>query len=241
MAEDGPHNWIHRKKIFPELLARQPADFYCFQEANDFQIDFLKDILRDYRFIGQRRPAPEFWQNNIIFYHHRWECTFSDLFFLSPTPSVPSRFIKSKWPRQCTLGEFHNASHGLVCINTHFDFDPQVQSDSAKLILHRIASFPRTLPVIVCGDFNSNPQGPAHNLFTQSDAPSPNSFKNIFSPPFPGTHHGFTGDLQGEHIDWILYRGKIVKQAAAVISTGFNGTFPSDHFPVIATFSWAEE
>jgi endonuclease/exonuclease/phosphatase family metal-dependent hydrolase len=237
LAEDGPYNWIYRKKLFPELLARHPADFYCFQEANDFQIDFLKRHLKDHRVIGRRHPAPDFWQNNVVFHHRRWECTFSDSFFLSPTPSVPSRSIDSKWPRQCTLGEFHNKDSGLACINTHFDFAPRVQADSANMILDRIAALPSDLPVLICGDFNSSPGEAAHDLFLESGA---GPFKNIFSPPFPGTHHGFKGNTDGEHIDWILFRGGVVKQAAKVIATGSNGIFPSDHFPVTATFSWGD-
>ncbi|MFO7964229.1 MAG: endonuclease/exonuclease/phosphatase family protein [Desulfobacterales bacterium] len=235
MAEDGTHSWRFRKTVFPELLNRLPADFYCFQEANNFQIDFLNEVLGDYHLIGRRSPAPEFWQHNIIFYHPRWKCMASDHFYLSPTPSIPSRFRKSKWPRQCTLGEFYSRSREVVCINTHFDFDPGVQADSAKLILSRIDAFPKENPVIACGDFNSSPQGPAYKLFTESGSRPP--FKNVFSAPFPATHHGFTGERDGNYIDWILYRGNIQKKHAAVISTAINGIYPSDHFPVTATFS----
>ena len=239
LAADGPNNWAVRKKSFPELLNHYPSDFYCFQEANDFQIDDLQSILTDCRFIGKRSPSPGFWQNNIIFYRHSWECLFYDHFFLSHTPSIPSRFNASKWPRQCTLGIFEKDSSKCICITTHFDFNPEVQVMSAQLILERLSKLPEDLPAILCGDFNSTPSGPCYKLFKHPDktleGPA-NGFKNVFPKPLPGTHHGFTGSRDGEHIDWILYRGNIKITEARVVADDFKGLYPSDHFPLWATF-----
>lgn len=105
-ADDGPNGWDFRKKIFGKLLSEYPCDFYAFQEANVFQSEFLKGILRDCGMIGERRPAPEFWQNNVIFFGKAWKCVRRDHFFLSPTPRIPSRLPNSRWPRQCTAGVF---------------------------------------------------------------------------------------------------------------------------------------
>lgn len=238
LADDGANNWPHRRKGYPDMLARHGADFYCFQEANDFQIDFLKDRLRAYHVIGQRQPAPEFWQHNIIFYHRRWECECNDHFYLSHTPAIPSRFSNSKWPRQCTMGRFRCGLRRVACINTHFDFKPGVQMGSARLILRRIAAWPKDLPVIVCGDFNATPDSCVHGLFTHNDRDASAAFQNVFSAPFPGTFHGFRGIPDGKHIDWILYRGSIEKRSAQVITDQFSGVYPSDHFPVTAAFSY---
>ncbi len=68
LADDGPNRWHYRKQLIPRLLNRYPADFYSFQEVNDFQARDIQAVLTDYRFIGQRQSAPSYWQNNIIFY-----------------------------------------------------------------------------------------------------------------------------------------------------------------------------
>jgi endonuclease/exonuclease/phosphatase family metal-dependent hydrolase len=246
LAADGPNGWRHRKDCFPSFFEKYRKDFIGLQEANDFQTDFIDNILTDYNFIGKRSPAPSFWQNNIIFYKKTWECIYYEHFFLSPTPMIPSRSRNSRWPRQCTVGMFKNNGHKLICVNTHFDFDASVQLESAKIILRRLAQFPSELPAIIVGDFNSTPSSPSHMLFTGKDVQLKGEdikgpfFKNTFSKPFPCTHHGFTGDINGDHIDWILYRGEIVPENCKVIHDTFDGVYISDHFPLCASFKWKE-
>jgi endonuclease/exonuclease/phosphatase family metal-dependent hydrolase len=240
LAADGPNSWSARKTAYPELLNRYRADFYCFQEANDFQIEFLQTILAGCRVVGKRSPSPKFWQNNVIFYRSPWECTFHDHFFLSHTPWIPSRFKESRWPRQCTLGIFRKGNVSCICVTTHFDFDPEVQVMSVRLILDRLARLPHGLPTVICGDFNAEPGAPCWTVFTETGPKLEDysgGFKNVFSEPYPGTHHGFTGKENGRHIDWILYRGKLRKTRSEVITEDLKGIYPSDHFPLWASFT----
>ncbi len=244
LAKDGANSWPFRKYAYPSLLNRFPSDFFCFQEANDFQIDYIKGLLKSHRVIGRRNPAPAFWQNNVIFYHSKWECFHWEHFFLSPTPDIPSRYPESRWPRQCTIGVFRNNRRELICVNTHFDFESGVQQKSAELILCRIARFDPVLPTVILGDFNADPSGACYKSFTRPTHglfPVKAGFKNAFTPPFPGTHHGFTGSSDGDHIDWILYRGGLTRKSADVIPGLFNGIYPSDHFPLIAEFMLEDE
>ena len=156
-------------------------------------------------------------------------------------PDIPSRFRGSKWPRQCTIGNFQAERRQIVVVTTHFDFDANVQVKSARLVIKRLSRLPSTIPVILSGDFNSTPSGPCHRVFTEgsgsADSPA-GGFKNVFSAPFPGTHHGFTGETTGEHIDWILYRGRLRPTDCSVVQGKFDGIYPSDHFPVYASFGW---
>ena len=92
LADDGPNNWQYRKKVFPHLFEKYRPDFIGFQEVNDFQTDFLNGMLTEYDFIGKRSPSPSFWQDIIIFYKKTWTCVYREHFFLSPTPTIPSRF-----------------------------------------------------------------------------------------------------------------------------------------------------
>lgn len=241
LADDGPNSWRHRKRAYPTLLSKYNTDFIGFQEANDFQVKYIGKILNNYDFIGKRSPAPPFWQNNVIFYKKDWTCTYFDHFYLSPTPLIPSRSRASVWPRQCTIGRFMNDTRTLVCINTHFDFDASVQVESAKLIMHRLSCLPPEHPAILMGDFNATPDDPCFTVFTESGHPTTEKgvyFKNVFSGDLPGTHHDFTGEAEGNHIDWLLYRGGIIKRGSAVIKDRINGIYPSDHFPVYASFDW---
>ena len=244
LADDGPNSWQYRKQSFPVLLAKYRADFIGFQEANDFQIDYLASILTEYNFIGKRSPAPSFWQNNIIFYKKTWDQVYQKHFFLSPTPTIPSRFRQSLWPRQCTVGIFKKNQHQFICVNTHFDFEASVQNQSAKLILKRLSHLPSGLPTIVMGDFNASPSSTCHKIFAgenQNSSDKNQNFRNAFQEPFLGTHHGFTGDASGDHIDWILFRGKITLKDNQVIQDTIDGVYPSDHFPLWASFEWGKK
>jgi endonuclease/exonuclease/phosphatase family metal-dependent hydrolase len=243
LADDGENSWCNRLKCFPALFKEHAADFIAVQEANDFQIKFIAETLYGYDFIGQRQPAPTFWQNNVIFYKRSWQCLEADHFFLSPTPDIPSRFTDSRWPRQCTMGLFGRENIQLIHINTHFDFEPEVQVKSAHIILDRLLSHPPDIPVILTGDFNSQPQSPCHQVFTGQYKPETFTgpfFTDAFKAPYSGTHHGFSGQSDDKgHIDWILFRGGLNPLKAEVINKKFEGIYPSDHFPVWATFDFA--
>ncbi|MEJ2658899.1 MAG: endonuclease/exonuclease/phosphatase family protein [Desulfobacterales bacterium] len=131
----------------------------------------------------------------------------------------------------------------MICINTHLDFDSSVQAKSANLILDRLSHLPGDIPVILMGDFNAPPFSPCYNIFTGHDEPSAVQtpcFKDAFVQPFSGTHHGFTGHADGDHIDWILFRGNITVKHSQVIMDMFNNIYISDHFPLFAEFSWED-
>lgn len=239
LAEDGINGWQYRKNAYAPFLKEHAADFYGFQEANDFQTDFIGDLLPEHDFIGKRTPAPEYWQNNIIFFHLSWKCIHSSHLFLSPTPTVPSRFEGSKWPRQCTIGLFEKAGRTLACITTHLDFSSAVQEKSAHVILEAASNLPAGTPVILVGDFNTDPSSPCYRVFTEKKPSGGLPFQNTFHAPFPATFHGFTGEPKGQHIDWILYRGtKIRPVQRHVLPVTYDKTYLSDHFPLSAHFKF---
>ena len=234
LADDGKNSWNNRKKIFPHFLNDYSTDFYSFQEANSFQIDFLQNNLPDYQFIGKKDNTPKFWQDNIIFYKKNWTCIKQDHFFLSHTPDIPSRLINSKWPRQCTMGLFEKKGVKLICLNTHFDFDENIQAQTAEFILKRMLGYPSSCPVILTGDFNATPMSKCYQIFTKNkNFP----FKNTFNAPFPNTHHGFTGKGARGHIDWILYRGNIILQNSMIIKKSFKDRYISDHFALLGNWT----
>lgn len=246
LADDGPNCWSNRKDAFPLLLDNYPADFISFQEVNNFQLEFLDQVLVKYNYIGERNPAPTFWQNNIIFHRQNWACLKHDHFYLSPTPDIPSRSRDSRWPRQCTIGHFEKKDREIICINTHFDFDECTQTESAELIMKRLSGMPVEIPAVLMGDFNASPAARCYGTFTGQNAAQGNSetslFKNVFRKPFPGTYHGFKGEENsGDHIDWILYRGALIPEDKRVIHEPVSGIYPSDHFPLFASFKWEKK
>lgn len=232
LADDGPNSWRYRKQCFPDLLEEHRCDFYGFQEANDFQISFLKGLLPEYDVIGQRSPAPDYWQNNVLFHSRRWRCLRHDHFYLSRTPDLPSKFSRSRWPRQCTMGAFQSGRFHITVVNTHFDFKAEIQRRSAVLILKRLHQISPRGPAVLMGDLNA---GPEASCIAELTGGTP-GFISAFHPSPEGTHHGFSGVAKGPPIDWIFYRGDLEREDAAVVTGQYAGRYPSDHFPLTASF-----
>lgn len=239
LAQDGPQAWPYRRPALGRFVETHTCDFMTFQEANDFQIDFLATCLPHHDRIGRRDPAPGFWQNNVIFFRAPWELTCWEHVFLSPTPDIPSRFPDSRWPRQCTLARFTDGRRQLVCATTHLDFAESVQVASAGIILTRTHHMAADHPVLLTGDFNCTPASACHAAFTRVDdrpGQPPAGFCNALAPGFPGTFHGFKGGPGSRCIDWILYRGSVALERAEVIPFAPDPVYPSDHYPVTAVF-----
>ena len=243
LADDGVNNWARRRELWPALLEICPADFFVLQEVNDFQAEDLESPLNAYAYVGRRRPAPAFWQHNLIWYRQDWHCEASHHFYLSPTPDLPSRFRTSRWPRQCTAAVFSRGGRRLAIACTHLDFDADVQAASARLIRHRLDLLTPANSAVIAGDFTAPPGTPAHRILTTAAGDGPESgppFSDTFQPPYPGTHHGFTGSRDGDYIDWILYRGAIQIRGSGVVQHPLKGRHISDHYPVWAAFKWQE-
>jgi endonuclease/exonuclease/phosphatase family metal-dependent hydrolase len=234
LADDGSNSWPYRSVAYPDLIKQHPCDFYAFQEANDFQIAFLAELLGDYRCIGQRRPAPDYWQNNVIFYHERWRCLDHQHFYLSDTPDLVSQFSGSRWPRQCTMGNFIRQGLRLTVVNTHFDFKAEVQRRSAQLICRRLDRLAPAWPIVLMGDLNAGVNSSCLAVF----AAYGDGFKSAVQTPEAGTHHAFDGRPRGGAIDWILYQGGLKVNKAQVVTGKYHGYYPSDHFPLEAAFCW---
>lgn len=230
LAEDGENSWEHRRHIVSRLLEVHTPTFIGLQESNHFQTRFLIERLPGYRYVGWHNKENERWQSNLIFYDAGWTCVRHRHFFLSHTPDTESRLEGSKWPRQCVIGLFEKDGVQLIMANTHFDFDAEVQKESASLVCKFLSGFPAGKPVVITGDFNSDPGSPAHRLFKDA------GFKDAFDGQYATTFHVFEGKETGRHIDWILYRGPFVLSDAQIIRDNDAGRYPSDHYPVAAGF-----
>lgn len=232
LADDGLNKWDLRQRLVKKVLKRYPVDFLGIQEVNHFQAEFLDTALYDHEFIGWHNKSIDWWQSNLLFFSQSWTCIKCSHYFLSHTPGETSKLEGSKWPRQCVIGLFKKGVREIIAVNTHFDFTPGVQAESAKLIIGFLSEFPKDLPTIITGDFNCNPGSSAYRVFLK------NGFKEIFEGQKITTFHDFEGRNTGRHIDWILYRNGIVPVSLNVVKDSFSNWFPSDHYPIQARFKW---
>lgn len=187
---------------------------------------------------------------NAIYYRpERFRFEKGGVFWLGEDPSHPAQDWDAAFPRCAAWARLVDVSRGqpLVFISTHLDnWSQRARMEGVSLILnflrHHLGEPDGPSPAIVVGDFNSDASLEAHRRFLEG----PPSFRDAWeethggpSAPYgDGTFHDFTGKPlpQVGRIDWILSTGPLVPRDARIVESSFEGIYPSDHFPVLASF-----
>ncbi|KAH3759220.1 endonuclease/exonuclease/phosphatase family protein [Pelomyxa schiedti] len=149
-------------------------------------------------------------------------------------------------------------AHVFQVLNTHLDLNSFPRQQSAKVICavaDQIQSH-YECPVIVMGDMNTDKTSEGvwrqlHQLgFCDSweDAPQKDDggchgdtyhgfYPSLYSDPFQKPTSGKS------HIDWILYRNptsahrRLAVESVRIVTDSVDGYYPSDHFPLLVTFT----
>ncbi len=183
----APRNWCRsRRSIWPRTL---PA----------------------YRWFGRGRRADGSDEHMGVFYDsNALSVIESGDFWLSEIPEIPG---SSSWntdlPRMVTwaLFERRNDKRRFYLLNTHLphrDQDEAAREHVARVILSRIATLPADIPVVVTGDFNSDPDQGTYRTLT---AVLGDARAHVAKPQGPEkTFQNFTTQPT-RRIDWILFRG----------------------------------
>ena len=117
--------------------------------------------------------------------------------------------------------------------NSHWQFDAQsVRIDNANALVSGVNQFnTENLPEIVFGDFNAKPGtteiGILKNGLDVVDA--------LREDDLGPTFHGWTSTGTSK-LDWMTSTRSLSYKSSAVIKTSYSGNWPSDHWPVMATY-----
>lgn len=243
-ADDGAQAWQYRKEVLAETIRAYAPSLLGTQETFEEQTAFLLASLPSYAAFGRGRYGDASDEHNKIFYdRHRFSLLESGELWFSQTPEVPG---SSDWeipqPRMMTWGKLHDRSGAdILILNTqlpHGRHADEARRQSALLVLHRISALSESLPLFLTGDFNAPAGGEVHEMLTSTLQDSWTT-----APKKRGattTCHGF-GKFHGSRIDWILHRNAGRTVSAETIAHRRNGLYPSNHYPVMATFLLGEE
>ncbi|SHF71889.1 Metal-dependent hydrolase, endonuclease/exonuclease/phosphatase family [Mariniphaga anaerophila] len=106
---------------------------------------------------------------------------------------------------------------------------------TANIISNVVKTNSAGLPVVVLGDFNAKPNTPEILALKNNG-----SIKLACAHQEKGnTYHAWTG-TGSKKIDWIFYSNQLDVMDATVIITSYSGYYPSDHFPIRASFKLKE-
>lgn len=237
---DGANVWEKRRELFVETIAAAAPDVIGTQELWKIQGDYLVERLPRYRWFGRDRRGGHADEHMGIFYRpDRLKLLKQGDFWLSDTPeAVASISWGNLYPRMVSWGLFEmRDGKRFYLLNTHFPYreqDAAAREKCAELLRKRIAALPKDVPVVLTGDFNTDPESPAHAILARDLADARDAAGKRQGPE--ATFHGFTG-VPDKRIDWILTRG-FRSRVVRTIDTHDGALYPSDHFPVVAALSW---
>jgi len=118
--------------------------------------------------------------------------------------------------------------------NSHWQFDSQaVRIDNANALVSSInQNNSENLPEIVFGDFNAKP-GTTEIGILKSGLDVVDALGDSDGE---ATFHGWTATGSSK-LDWMMSNRSLAYTSSAVIKTSYSGNWPSDHWPVMATFT----
>lgn len=244
LKSDGDNWWENRKDKVVGLMNYYEADFIGMQEVLQIQLDYLKESLNDYDYIGVGRDDGKMaGEYSCIFYKKdKYTLLQHSTFWLSPTPDIPSKGWDAALNRVCTYGLFRNnkTKQQVWVFNTHFDHIGKLaRLESAKLIIEKVNELNiKGYPVIVSGDFNSRPDDEPAKYMMANMRNSRNISKLVFGNV--DTWNGFKFSEKPDGcIDYIFVSDdkRINVSKFATLTDSYDLKYPSDHFPVLATIN----
>jgi endonuclease/exonuclease/phosphatase family metal-dependent hydrolase len=237
--EDGANRWEHRRDLLVATVREKSPDLLGTQELFYEQGQYIAEKLSGYAWFGvSRRGNREDEHMGVFYKKDRLKLIDSGNFWLSDTPETPgSMSWDVSLPRMVTWGLFDVGGKRFYFYNTHFAHrsqDVEARLRSARLIAERIAKLPPDVPFIMTGDFNSPAGGEPYKVFTETLRDAWTTTDKRSGPE--GTFNGFKGVTTGPRIDWILFRGPFRVVEAETVTRNDDGRYPSDHYPVFASF-----
>lgn len=232
---DGKNYFFCRAPFILEKIKKEKPDIICVQEASDAIRNWLSSTLVDYEMIGQGREANYRGESNPILYRKdKFSLLSLGQCWLSETPYLPgSRYAEqSMCPRICIYATLlvGDERKPLRVYSTHLDHI----SESARLLgMSRVLdiiendSLNTDAPVILCGDFNAEPNEACIMCANEFSNPKLTDLTASIDHSF----HDY-GRLQRKcKIDYIFSNLVGIGKCAAWTDE-WNGIYLSDHYPL---------
>ena len=252
------HAWISstggsRRDLVTTTIQQFAPDILGVQEAFLNQMDDLTNALPGYARYGiGRNNGNTFGEHSGIFFRtERFLRANQGTFWLSLTPDQVSvhpsagTFRIASW---VILQDTENDNQEYFVLNSHWatGFNgTAAREHSAQLIRDRIDQLAGDRPLLVMGDLNAFDFQPAMRTLLGEDEPDGFQLRDSYRQAFPNqgpderTNHGWSGNTTGQRIDYLLHSDHFRTESVEIVHTDFNRIYPSDHYPITATFALA--
>jgi endonuclease/exonuclease/phosphatase family metal-dependent hydrolase len=249
LASDGVNAWANRRQwVAAQVLWLRP-DIFGMQEVLPNQKADLAAALPPYRlFGGGRDDGKDLGEASPIgFDTRRFQFEDGGMFWLSPTPDVPSKGWDAAYPRIVTWVRLRirGTRQVLLAINTHWDHIGVVarRQSSAQMVRWIAVNARCCDQVLVFGDFNAGIDSVEMRGLTQGGQALRDARAASKSAPFgpQGTFNEFkAAPTESRTIDHVMIDARIEVDRFAVFSQVIEGRVPSDHYPVLVDLRLSE-
>lgn len=243
----GYEAWSARVPHIGDTIRRHDPDLIGTQELfTGGEVVEIESEIPGYTSIWFAGPTEEDldYADAAIFYRDTmFEEVEHGFYWLSPKPDTPysTGFDAPQLPRLVVWARLRALTEGVefVFATTHFDNNSPSQERSAPLVLERTAALANDLPVIMVGDFNSEPADLAFEILTQGVDGSGPHFDDTFAlagdfrqdtnldppptyDPVGRIDHIFTAGAPWTATDWVVDQW----------GYGKSMMYTSDHFAI---------
>lgn len=245
--EDGQNNWRFRRERVAGVIKAQEVDVLGTQELLSNQFNDLSGLLTGYQGVGVGRlDGVESGEYCAVFFRKdRFTLLDSGTFWLSETPEVVGSL---GWDGACEriatwVVLRDRDGREFFFIDTHLDHVGQVARDEGvSLLMKRIETLSGGRPVILTGDFNSEP-GSSVVAHVQKDGVLRDA--KAIAAQRSGTDWSFSDfgqipEAERPLLDYIFVSGDIEAVRYEVLPDSFDGGYVSDHAPVMAVVKIAK-
>jgi len=252
-CDDAYDPWEERLLAFKDIFERHDPDLIGLQELTFpeevTQLLALKNGYAAVFFVGEEAGPlglVEYPDATIFYRTARFELLEQGFYWLSPTPDVAwsSGFADGlQFPRIVAWARFLEitSQRQLFFATTHFDNNPPSQDKSAPLLLERTEPFDSRMPIIISGDFNSQPYDPAYKILVEGVSGQGFHLVNAFdlaaewsidTNQVPAPDYDVAGRIDhlfvaGQAIEWVCPDWTVDMHVY-----GQNQMYPSDHLAI---------
>ena len=111
-----------------------------------------------------------------------------------------------------------------------------------RIICRQISAYQEhdPLPTLLCGDFNAKPDSRSIKELADNGCGYENVRLYNLSEGIGGTYHFYRGGEGSRSIDYIFASKDFQLSDFEVIRSSYDGLYPSDHYPLIASLRLAD-
>ncbi|GAB3005257.1 endonuclease/exonuclease/phosphatase family protein [Niabella terrae] len=241
---DSGNLWQDRRAAVASLIDFHDFDAFGTQEGLPEQLDDLITALPQYSRYGKGRDdGSDKGEHSAIFYKKdKFRLVEAGDFWLSETPDKPGLgWDATCCNRICSWVRLEDkaSKKQFYFFNVHFDHQGKIaRIESAKLMLQKIRTIAKKMPVVLTGDFNGDRQSQWYRQLNESELLR-DSYLDVKTPyELNGSFSGFRLNRVSSHvIDHIFVNKGFKALKWGILTDTYYGKAPSDHFPVVASLA----